>query len=50
MSPPIKKTTRVKIVFMPYQKSSRSYSFHINENLTKEEKIKQINEFLKQVL
>jgi hypothetical protein len=50
MPPPKKTTTRVNIVFMPYQKSSKSYSFHINENLTKEEKIKQINQFLKEVL
>ena len=35
---------------MPYQKSSKSYSFHIDENLSKEEKIKKINEFLKDVL
>jgi hypothetical protein len=50
MSPPIKTTTKVNIVFLPYQKSSKSYSFHINENLTKEEKIKQITNFLKEVL
>lgn len=50
MPPPKKTTTRVNIVFMPYQKSSKSYSFHIETDLSKEEIRLKINEFLKEVL